>query len=199
MEFEDEMFKAMMLNNMNWVVNFHNHVKGAMNYLKKEMPSFTHLKENDITYWNHVYENEFPGKLRQTTFLLMFGHLEEMLYLLWKEDKSSEIELAKGNGVSKYKPFIKSCLGNRFGSFTEYTFIVNAQEIRNSLLHIAGRVSMMKNPEKLEKIIKSSKGLYSKKSDRVEISVEAISKLQQSINELLEELHLSIISRNKGT
>lgn len=77
-----------------------------------------------------------------------------------------------------------------------YLFVLNAQEVRNSLLHIAGRISMMKDPQKLGAIIKSSKGLYSNKSDRVEISAEALLKLQQSINSLLETMHLSIIGKS---
>jgi hypothetical protein len=96
----------------------------------------------------------------------MFGNLEEMLYLLWKKQPSVTIELARGNGISKYKPFIKHCLKGAFGSSTQYSFISNASEIRNSLLHVAGRISLMREPEKLRKIIECSNVLYINKSDR---------------------------------
>jgi hypothetical protein len=198
MDLPDEMFRAMMLNNMNWIASFHNHINVNINQTKNELPQWDEINESDRKYWAHVYENEFPKKLRQTCFLMMFGHLEEMLILLRKEDKIASIELGRGFGFSKYKPHIKYCLGGKFETSTDYLFIANAQEIRNCLLHAAGRISMMKESEKVKRTIDSSKGLFHKKTDRVEISKEALLTLQNSINGLLTKMHDSILERRNA-
>ena len=194
MGFEEDMFKMMMDNNLNCVVRFHNHLNVSLNQVRKEIATWDEIDNSKKSYWAHVYEKEFPKQLRQTTFLLMFGHLEEMLHLLWKKDKKSQIELDNRNGISKYKPFIRHHLGGDLDSSEEYRFIVNAQEVRNSFLHVAGRISMMRDPKRVESIIKSSKGMYSNKSDRIKVSVEASLKLQHSIAALLESIYKSIAS-----
>jgi hypothetical protein len=198
MNTDDDMFKFMMTNNLNWVVRFHNHVKNSLKQSKKEFSESDEIKQGDKDFWGHVYKDTFPKQLRTTTFLLMFGNLEEMLYLLWKKQPSNTIELARGNGITKYKPFIKHCLNGALGSSKEYSFISNASEIRNSILHVAGRISLMREPVKLRKIIECSNGLYIDKSDRIEISAEALSELQISISELLEKIHSSVMTVEKN-
>lgn len=195
----EAMFKFMMKNNLDWIVRFHNHVQNSLSRAQDEFENSDELKQDEKIFWGHAYKNTFSIKIRETTFLLMFGNLEEMLYLLWKKQDKYKIELGRGNGLSKYKPFLKHHLNGDLGTSAEYSFILNASEIRNSLLHTAGRISLMKEPEKIKAIIKSSNGLYIDKLDRIEISAEALSQLQQSTSALLEKIHISIATQEPNT
>ena len=92
---QHEMFKWMMKNNLYWSAIFHNHIDVILKEKVKEIPEIETLSDKDKVYWKNIYENNFPKLLRNTTFLMMFGHFEEMLYLLWKQYNPSNIELTK--------------------------------------------------------------------------------------------------------
>lgn len=195
MSLKDEMFRFMMLNNMDQIVVFHNHLSGSVKQAVGELSKWEGVDELDRVYWSRVYEEEFPAKLRKTCFLMMFGHLEEMLVLLHKEDDGRLVELGKGSGIKKHKAHISYCLGGDLGESKDYQFLMEAQEVRNCLLHAAGRVSMMANAVSLQKII-NGRGLFYTKNDRVEVSREALVVLRGSINQLLIAMHDSIIRRS---
>ena len=93
-----EMFKWMMVTNLSLTAQFHNHVKVILDEKSGEIDSIEELDKGNKTYWKQNYENYFPKKLRETTFLLMFGHLEEMLFLLSKSFNPNNTELGRGMG-----------------------------------------------------------------------------------------------------
>ena len=115
---QHEMFKWMMKNNLNWSAIFHNHFDVILKEKVKEIPEIETLSDKDKVYWKNIYENNFPKLLRNTTFLMMFGHFEEMLYFLWKQYNPSNIELdKKGFGITKFKTFIKTTLTTDIGAY----------------------------------------------------------------------------------
>ena len=73
---ENDMFGWMMENNLGWAALFHNHIDAVLKEKAKEIPISEDLEERDKIYWKDIYENNFPEKLRETTYLLMFGHCE---------------------------------------------------------------------------------------------------------------------------
>ena len=118
----------------------------------------------------------------------MFGHFEEMIYLLWRDKNVNSIPLDSGFGISKFKSYIKDSLGDAFEKCHEYLHICQAQKVRNSLLHIAGRVSLSKESKSLEQIIKHRPTLYSIELDRIKISYEGLLGFQRAIKGLTKTL-----------
>lgn len=185
---ENDMFAFMMENNLGWAALFHNHIDAVLKAKAKDIPALEDLDEKGKIYWKNIYENNFPEKLRETTFLLMFGHCEEMLYLLWRDKNSSSIPLDNRHGIPKFKSYIKSAIGGELGNCSDYQYLSEAQKIRNSLLHIAGRVSLSNEKEALESIIKRNTDLYSINLDRIKISYEGLLRLQKAIRGLTKML-----------
>ena len=185
---ENDMFGWMMENNLGWAALFHNHIDAVLKEKAKEIPISEELDEKDKRYWKDMYENNFPEKLRETTYLLMFGHCEEMLYLLWRDKNSKSIPLDKGHGITKFKSYIKDVLGIELGNCSDYQYLSEAQKVRNSLLHIAGRVSLSKEKEALEAIVKRNPNLYSINLDRIKISYDGLLGLQKAIRGLTKTL-----------
>lgn len=186
---QHDMFKFMMANNLDWLAKFHNHVDAILKEKVKEIPDLETLSDKDKIYWKNVYENNFPKQLRNTTFLLIFGHFEEMLFLLWKNYNPSNIELdKKGYGITKFKTYIKTTLKEDLGQNNSYQQISEAQKIRNSLLHIAGRVSLSKDTKILKSIIESNSSLYEIESDRVQLSYDGVLNFQKSVRSITEKL-----------
>ncbi len=182
---EHQMFDMMLRQNISCIVLYHNHVDTALKDFLKEVYENSDLDKAEKAYWKREYEVNFPEKLRETSFLLMFGHLEEMLFLLWRDKNPGAIQIDRGHGVSKFKSYIKNILGSLDNA--DYCHIVEAQKVRNSFLHIAGRVSLSNESEKLVKLSNNSK-YYFIEMDRVKITYEGLSALQKSISKLTRTL-----------
>lgn len=179
------MFEMMLRQNISCIALYHNHVDVALKDFLKEVEENPELSKSDKAYWKREYEVNFPEKLRETSFLLMFGHLEEILYLLWRDKNPLSIQLDRGHGVSKYKSYIKDMLGSLNNS--DYCHIAEAQKVRNSIIHIAGRVSLSSENDKLIKLANNSK-YYFIEMDRIKIKYEGLSALQKSISQLTRTL-----------
>jgi hypothetical protein len=182
----NQIFEMMLKQNINCITMFHNHLDTALKGRLAEIDQSTELNKGDKNFWKQEYEVNYPEKLRETSFLLMFGHLEEMLFLLWRDKNPNSVPLDRGYGITKFKPYIKDILGNLHGNI-DYVHIVNAQKIRNSLLHIAGRVSLSKDSKILKKLANKS-NFYSIKMDRVKIEYEGLRALQKATSNLTREL-----------
>lgn len=178
-----------MENNLNWSAIFHNHIDVILKEKVKEIPEIETLSDENRVYWKNIYENNFPKQLRNTTFLMMFGHFEEMLFLLWKQYNPSNVELdKKGFGITKFKTYIKTTLQVDLGQHQSYQQISEAQKIRNSLLHIAGRVSLAKDAKALNSIIKRNPSFYSIELDRVQLHYDGVLNFQKAVRNITEEL-----------
>lgn len=182
---EHQMFEMMLRQNISCIALYHNHVDVALKDYLKEIDEDKELSNRDKAYWKREYEVNFPEKLRETSFLMMFGHLEEMLYLLWRDKNTRSISFDRGNGVSKYKSYIKDILGSLDNA--NYCHIAEAQKVRNSIIHIAGRVSLSTEKDKLINLAKNSK-YYFIEMDRIKIKYDGLSALQKSISQLTRAL-----------
>jgi len=182
---EHQMFEMMLRQNISCIALYHNHVDVALKDFLKEIDVDNELSKSDKAYWKREYEINFPEKLRETSFLLMFGHLEEMLYLLWRDKNPRSIAFDRGNGVSKYKSYIKDILGSLDNA--NYCHIADAQKVRNSIIHIAGRVSLSTEKDKLIKLANGSK-YYFIEMDRIKIKYDGLSALQKEISQLTRTL-----------
>lgn len=174
--------------NLEWAVLFHNHVKQAMAARLQHFVESDELSDDDKNYWKEVYSNQFSKELRVTTFLLFFGHLEETLYNLSKVKKFDARKLAKGFGIGRFKPMIKELLQLPLSEYEPYEVVFDAQYIRNSYLHVAGRVSISKDCEAINSIVNKRNTDYVINQDRVQVTPEGLLNLQRSIRKLCKDL-----------
>lgn len=156
-----QMFEMMLRQNINCIALYHNHVDATLKDYLKEIDEDKGLSRTDKAYWKIEYKVNFPEKLRETSFLLMFGHLEDLIYLLWRDKNPQSIAFDRGNGVSKYKSYIKDTLGSLDNA--NYNHIAEAQKVRNSIIHVAGRVSLSTEKDKLIKLANGSNSILLKR------------------------------------
>ena len=181
----NQMFEFMLRQNISCIALYHNHINSGLKKALEEIEHDTSLSRGDKTYLKNEYEVNFPDKLRETSFLLMFGHLEEMLYLLWRDKNPNSVALDRGHGFSKYKSYIKATLGSL--NNPDYLHLAEAQHVRNAIIHIAGRVTLSRESEKLRSLARKYT-YYSIEMDRIKVSVEGLYELQRSISQLTRTL-----------
>lgn len=195
MSSSDEMFEWMMETNLSLTAQFHNHVKSILSEKSGEIDQVESLDEAQKEYWKRNYDTHFPKKLRETAFLLMFGHLEEMLFLLSKSYNPHGADLGNGIGIIKFKPYIKSLLNDELAASRDYQIIREAQLVRNSLIHIAGRISLSRSRKELESLLKKSPD----SADRVQITAEGLKQFQLAVRGLTTTLLKKVLKKVIGS
>lgn len=180
------LFKAMQTQNLNCLAMFYKHVSTAIRDVAKEIDGWDELDGPDKAWWKAELEVHYQQKMLDTTFLIMFGHLEEMLVLLQKSfnPKNADIDPRKSS-IKKFKPYIKSLLGD---NLRHYQYLVEAHAVRNSLIHCAGRVDLMSDAAKVEKVLARNPDLFGVKNKRIFVKLDGLEEMQNSIYKLTEEL-----------
>ena len=118
--------------------------------------------------------------LRRTTFLLMYSHVEEWLFHVWKTyARNVKLDCNEGS-IARFKPVLKT-LGVDLSN-DNWGLLRDAEKVRNCLLHANGRISLMK-PEKreeIERIVQKRNDLLAIKGDRLYIEGEFLNKFQSA-------------------
>lgn len=181
----EDVFELVSTNNLNWLVKFHNHVKVLLARARKEI----HVLDNEVTaaYWEDIYKRQFPSSLRSSVFLMMFGHIEEMFLLLSRSHGVSTN--GGGSGLGRFKPLVKKALGGGLARSKAWRYIQDAGDIRNAILHAAGRASLMRDPNKIKRIAQSHAESYGLQNDRVLIKPKGLSLLATHAHGLLREVN----------
>lgn len=194
----DDAFKSMMCINLDEAAKFHNHMYSSLIGRASEIEGDPEISQTDKNYWKHYYETLFPQKLRETTFLLMFGHLEEMLELLFRRYNPQSISKDRGTGFKTYKSYVKSLLADELGENKDYNYISNALTVRNCLLHIAGRVSMSTSSRDLDRLVENNQDNFEKHNDRIYITASGLLQFQCSVRSLTDELQSRTLKKRNG-
>ena len=120
---------------------------------------------------------------------MMYSYLEEWLYVSWKS-YAPNIDLNNKNGsISRFKNIVHQ-LGVDLSS-NYWQVLMDAEEVRNCLLHANGRISLLKDSNKIRNII-NKKGLkLTIDKDRVIISSEYLQIFNNNIANLMDIINNS--------
>jgi hypothetical protein len=115
---------------------------------------------------------------------MMYSYLEEWLYHCWKT-YASNTDLADREGsLGRFKNVAKQ-LGVDLSSKL-WQDLKNTEEVRNCLLHANGRISLLKDPQKIETIIAKKKSGLEIEKDRIQISGEYLECFNKNISGLMD-------------
>ncbi|WP_290537129.1 hypothetical protein [Alcanivorax sp.] len=176
-----EVFQGHALINLGLLADFHNHV----NALLEEAKSTIEEIENNSTYWLHVYNHDFKYRLRESVFLMVFGHLEEMLLLLRQNDMPQP---QSNSLIKKFSPVFIKAFGEKALQRKDICHIKSALLIRNTLLHSSGRPDMMRNEQNILSVIDKHPDHYSIRNQRIIITASGLNSLIKATENLVKDL-----------
>jgi hypothetical protein len=177
--------------NIDRIVDYHNEIKRLFQneicYINRKLDDETVVKSlsDNLLVRKGRYENGFYPQMIITNFLMMFSYLEEFLYLVNGRSKNKlEVENTEGSGsIGRFKEVVKD-INPQILKLQIWQFFINAEKVRNCLLHANGRIDILNTPNKiknLENIINSSKKLLKLDKSRLMLSSDYISKFSENI------------------
>lgn len=193
----DKIRIGVMHHNLNQIVQFHNHVHGFFNVNLSLSQIDEKLSPSDKKILKLEYEEHLPNQLRKSVFLMIFGHLEEHLFLSWCDHgRNAQEKDERTDGVKKYKNLFVN-LNIVLLRDSDYQLIVDAYKIRNTLIHAAGRVDIIKKQGEIERIVQKYKTYFTIQNKRVEITNEGILYFNRSVKQFTEKVTRAARSKSR--
>jgi len=191
-----KIFSWFMTHNLQLIIKFHNEqhqmMKNQVSRINRKLNSFNDMAERkQLIVAKDTYINTFDGLLNINTFLMMYSHLEEFLYHVWKSfGKEQDVNKNSGS-LKRFKPIIENVMKLDLNQDHEWELLCDYEKIRNSILHANGRVSISKNKNEMERIINRSSDHLSIKKDRIGLSGEFLESVSITIESLIKRIEIA--------
>ena len=161
--------------NLSEIVNFHNVVRACLSEKASEFADDVVVKS--------ALEN-YTDYLATATFLMVYSYFEEDLYLLWKW-KAKNVQRGKEKSIKRYQPVL-AWLGFDLGH-SSWQFMLEATDIRHSLLHANGRLDHNPNRQRLDSIVAKYPGELSVMHSRLRVTAEFLSRILEQVRSFQDE------------
>lgn len=124
----------------------------------------------------HIYENYISDNLRNFTLIMHLSNFEEISTLVCKEMKTP---IGKGSSINRFQKGWEKKLERPLGEVSAWGTLKDAAKIRNAILHSAGRISLNRDQEDIERIIKREN--LKNKRDRIYVTENFLNKVKDAI------------------
>jgi len=194
----DKMIKDIILwasnLNVSYIIKFHEFVEAHLSTKGEEVSekienhgvrdeAFVNLQIEKDLYLEH-----YKRHLIINTFLMLYSHFEEWLYLIWKKiGKNTSLEKSRGS-ITRFKTFLKNDLNVDLSRNKDWIFIIEAETIRNCLLHANGRVDLVRNKIEMERILNKHRNYLKTKNKRLSPNKEFLEKFFGSIQRTITKI-----------
>lgn len=154
-----QLFKSVSDINISYIMSFYHFINNGLEIkeaeLKHNIATFQGSMEskNKLRVERDYYSKTYKRNLTCVTFLLLYSHLEEWLYLIWKKFDNS-IELSENSGsISRFKPILGKTMNIDLSKDGNWQFLCEAETIRNCLLHANARIDLSKKSSYLKTLL----------------------------------------------
>lgn len=165
--------------------------KMASQYIEEEQEDFWDWHIDEVT----LYFKDFPSIMRTSLVTSVYAFLEKKLVELCVPGPSGEIFNSAQSGdaiINNAKRYIKSVLNKDFPSdIFAWQYIQNVREIRNCLVHNAGRIDDLEETReaKLRRIIVSMPQVEIDNHDNIFLHKEFCTDFIEYVEEILNILY----------
>lgn len=181
MDIKNQIIEWASMHNLNYLIRFHNYLRNLFKSQFQDLDKLD-IEDREKNIGKNVL-HDYDRNLHINTFLMMHSYLEEWLYVVWKAYAPNvELDNEKGS-IGRFKNIVKQ-LGVDLSS-NYWQVLMDAEKLRNCLLHANGRISLLKDSRKVKAIIKKKDSGLTIVKDRVVISSEYLQKINENISSLM--------------
>jgi hypothetical protein len=168
--------------NLNWLIGFHNYVRGLFKVQIRELKKSENKDIESKLHESALYD--YDRILSINTLLMMYSYLEEWLYHCWRAYAPNAELVEREGSLGRFKNVVRQ-LGVNLSSKI-WQELKSTEEVRNCLLHANGRVSLLKDPQKIKNITGKKDSNLIIVEDRIQISGEYLQCFNKNISELMD-------------
>jgi hypothetical protein len=167
---EDKLFNWASNINIGYIISFHEFIISELRRKERELDQAIASYEGDqkgkvdLLVERDLYVSTYKQHLMSNTFLLLYSHLEEWLFHIGKRYANS-IKLSNKNrgSISRFTPVVQYALRLDVSQDEKWQFLLQAEKIRNCLLHANGRIDLSRDSQELRRLLsKSNTDLFEK-------------------------------------
>ena len=191
-EMKNTLFRWASSINVVYILRFHDFVVGELqereSAIKESLKYFQGTKQEraELLLQINLYGSIYKYHLMNNTFLVLYSHLEEWLYLIWKSYGKNVALNSKARGsISRFKPVLQDIVKLDLSRDTKWRFISDAEKVRNCLLHANGRTDLSKDAKELETLVAKSKGQLRHANSRVSVDQQYIERFFECIQYII--------------
>ena len=181
--------------NVGYIISFHEYVRNKLEDKEDELSELINsfsggrVEQADLLVEHETFSKIFPKQLSNNTFLLLYSHLEEFIYHIWKA-YCPDIDISGKNkgSISRYKPVFKRLFNNDLSNSNVWEFIKECEKLRNCILHANGRIDLFNQSTNIELIIEKYPNLIVIENKRVIIEYEFVSLFYNKIQETIKQI-----------
>jgi hypothetical protein len=189
---EDKLFKWASSINVGYIISFHEFIISELRRKEHELDQaiagFVGDRKGkiDLLVERDLYASTYKQHLMSNTFLLLYSHLEEWLFHIWKTYADS-IELNKKSqgSISRFKPVVQYALRVDVLQDEKWQFLLQAEKIRNCLLHANARVDLSRDSRELRRLLDKSHGDLSEKNSRLYVHQTYVEKFFECVQYII--------------
>jgi hypothetical protein len=189
---KDKLFKWASNVNLGYIVRFHEFIMGELKRKETELANAIsgfegdRKTEVDLRIERDLFASTYRYHMVNNTFLMLYSHLEEWLYHIWKTyGRTVDLNGKKRGSVSRFSPVLQHVLNIDLSSDRNWQFVVEAEKIRNCLLHANGRIDLSTNSEDLRQIVVRRKNLLSESNSRVNLTQAYIERFFECVQNII--------------
>lgn len=188
-QLRDEFFAWALNHNVNHVVVFHNVLQSL---LREKLRSPDAADDPVVPDTIQLYDKMNSAN----SLLLLLGLFEEILVLFWKRRRQGE-PIPAGTSINRYKPLLRK-LGLDLGAPRAWRVLRDAANIRHCLLHANGRVSLMKEPDRIRACMVRYPGGLEEHLDRVHVTSVFLRECVGAIRDPQSEMLNGLTAHSSG-
>jgi hypothetical protein len=192
-QIKNDFFQMASNLNVGYIISFHEYVRNKLedkeNELSELINSFSggRGEQADLLDEHETFSKTFPKQLSSNTFLLLYSHLEEFIYHIWKI-YCPDIDISGNGSITRYKPILKRLFNNDLSNSNTWEFITKCEKLRNCILHANGRIDLFNQPTEIKLIIKKYPNFITIENKRVIIEYEFVSLFYKKIRETIKQI-----------
>ncbi|WP_307892580.1 hypothetical protein [Bacillus swezeyi] len=138
------------------------------------------------------FRDNFPAIMRNSLFISVYSFLEEKIIELCNQPDETGIKLddLQGNGIQRASLFIKKVMKKDFPDDTkEWHFIMNANQIRNCIVHCGGDIDKTKSPTKVRNAVNELKNVTESRHSSIVLNEEFCLEFIKVVEKFLRKLY----------
>ena len=143
--------------------------------------------ERDLEVAKHVYLNSYHQHMIINAFLLMYSHLEECLAVtLSIFVKGPPVSMK--TGLDRFKEEFQKRCSVTLTEGPRWAFLQDCSQLRNTLLHAAGNITLVRDKGRLDPVIKRNSKYVDVANKRLVLHEQILSEFSDTIPVFLDWL-----------